>query len=116
MKHLKKNRKFGRLADYRKTFLWNLANSLILKERIRTTDTKAKEIRSIVEKAVTKSKNDTLANRRILLKKLTQKSVDKLFKELSPRFKERKGGYVRILKLAERKNDAAQMVIIEFIK
>ena len=116
MKHLKKNRKFGRTADYRKTFLWNLVNSLILKERIRTTEARAKEIRPILEKAVTRAKTDNLANRRILLKKLNLKSVNKLFKDISPRFKERNGGYCRIIKLETRKNDGAKMAIIEIIR
>ena len=116
MKHLKKNRKFGRPADYRKAFLWNLGSSLILKEQIRTTEARAKEIRPLIEKAISRAKNDTLANRRLLLKNLTVKSVNKLFKELAPRFKERKGGYLRILKLNVRKNDSAKMTIIEFVK
>ena len=116
MKHLKKNRKFGRTADYRKTFLWNLVNSLILKERIRTTEARAKEIRPILEKAVTRAKTDNLANRRLLLKKLNLKSVNKLFKDISPRFKERNGGYCRIIKLETRKNDGAKMAIIEIIR
>ncbi len=116
MKHLRKNRKFGRPADFRKAFLWNLGGSLILKERIRTTEARAKEIRPLIEKAVSTAKNETLANRRLFLKHLTAKTVNKLFKELAPRFKERKGGYLRILKLGPRKNDGARMAIIEFIK
>lgn len=116
MKHLKKNRKFGRPADYRRIFLWNLANSLILKENIKTTVSRAKEIRMIVERAVTKAKTDTLSNRRLLLRRLALKSVNKLFKEIAPRFAEKKGGYTRILKIGVRKNDAAEMVIIEFLK
>jgi len=116
MKHLKKNRKFGRPADYRRAFLWNLVGSLILKERIKTTEARAKEIRPLIEKAVSKAKKNTLANRRILLKNLTIKPVNKLFKELAPSFKERKGGYLRILKLGVRKNDGAKMAIIEFVK
>ena len=116
MRHLRKNRKFGRTADYRKRFLWNLVVNLIIKERIRTTEARAKEIRPLIEKAVSTAKNETLANRRFLLKNLTVKTVNKLFKELAPRFKERKGGYLRILKLGARKNDSARMAIIEFIK
>ncbi len=116
MKHLKKNRKFGRPADFRKAFLWNLASSIILKERIKTTEARAKEIKPLVEKTVSLAKNDTLANRRILLKNLAAKPINKLFKELAPRFKERTGGYLRILKLGARKNDGAKIVIIEFIK
>jgi|SRR3989344_1299890 len=115
MRHLRKNRKFGRTADYRRRFLWNLAANLIIKERIRTTEARAKEIRPLVEKIVSTAKNETLANRRLLLKNLTVKTVNKLFKELMPRFKERKGGYLRILKLGVRKNDGAGMTIIEFV-
>lgn len=116
MKHLRKNRKFGRTADYRKRFLWNLVVNLITKERIRTTESRAKEIRPIAERAVTRAKNDTLANRRLLLKYMTAKTVNKLFKELAPRFEKRSGGYTRIMKIGARKNDAAEMVLIEFIK
>lgn len=116
MKHLRKNRKFGRPADFRRAFLWNLISDLILKERIRTTEARAKEIRPMIEKAITKAKVDNLANRRLLIKKLTLKSISKLFKDLSPRFKERNGGYCRIMKLNIRKNDSAKMVIIELLK
>jgi len=116
MKHLRKHRKFGRPADFRKTFLWNLISSLILKERIRTTEARAKEIRPMVEKAITRAKVDSLANRRLLLKNLNLKSVNKLFKDLSPHFRERSGGYCRIIKLETRKNDGAKMVIIELLK
>lgn len=116
MKHLKKNRKFGRTADYRKAFLSNLGNSLILKERIRTTEARAKEIRPLVEKMINMAKKETLSSRRLLLKSLAIKPVNKLFKELVPRFKERQGGYLRILKIANRKNDGARMAIIEFVK
>lgn len=116
MKHLRKHRKFGRPADFRKTFLWNLISSLILKEHIKTTEARAKEIKPIVEKAITRAKIDSLANRRLLLKKMNLKSVNKLFKDLSPRFKERSGGYSRIIKLGIRKNDGAKMVIIEFLE
>lgn len=116
MKHLKKHRKFGRLADYRRSFLSNLTNALVEKERIRTTEARAKEIRSIIEKAISRAKNDTLANRRLLLKRYNPKTVNKLLHDLAPRFKERKGGYSRIMKLGLRQNDSAKMVIIELLK
>jgi len=116
MKHLKKNRKFGRTADYRKAFLSNLVNSLILKERIKTTEARAKEIKPFIEKMVNSAKKETLAGRRLLLKTLAIKSVNKLLKDLAPRFKERHGGYLRILKIANRKNDGARMALIEFVK
>lgn len=116
MKHLKKNRKFGRSADYRRSFLSNLVNALVEKERIRTTEARAKEIKSFVEKAISRAKNDTLANRRLLLKRFNPKTVIKLFINLAPRFKGRYGGYCRIMKLGLRKNDNANMVIIELLK
>lgn len=116
MRHFRTHRKFGRRADFRKSFLWNLVNDLILKERIRTTEARAKEIRLIAEKAITKAKIDNLSNRRLLLKKLSLKSVNKLFKDLSPRFVGRNGGYSRILKSEVRKNDGAKMALIEIIK
>ncbi len=116
MKHLRKNRKFGRPADFRKSFLWNLVNALVMKERIKTTEARAKEIRPMTEKVITRAKIDTLANRRLLLKNLNLKSVQKLFKDLSPRLQTRNGGYTRILKIENRKNDGANMAIIEIIK
>lgn len=116
MKHLRKHRKFGRPADFRRTFLWNLVNALIMKERIKTTEARAKEIRSFVEKAISRAKNDTLANRRLLLKRYNPKTVNKLFLNLGPRFKERNGGFCRIMKLGLRKNDGAKIVLIELIK
>lgn len=116
MRHLRIHRKFGRHADFRKSFLWNLVNDLILKERIKTTEARAKEIRPIVEKAVTRAKIDNLSNRRLLLKRLGLKSVNKLFKDLSPRFIGRDGGYSRILKSEIRKNDGAKMAIIELLQ
>lgn len=116
MRHLIKSRKFGRTADYRKLFLWNLGNSLLLKGRIKTTEARAKEIKPLIERVISRAKKDTLANRRLLLKNLKPKTVDKVFKELAVRYAERPGGYLRILKLGSRKNDAAEMAIIEFIK
>ena len=116
MKHLKKNRKFGRLADYRKSFLYNLVNSLVEKERIRTTEMRAKEIKPLVEKAISRAKNNTLANRRLLLKRFNPKAVNKLLVNLAPRFNERNGGYSRIIKLGLRRNDSAKMAIIELLK
>jgi len=116
MKHLKKNRKFGRTADYRKAFLSNLGNSLILKERIKTTEARAKEIRPFVERMINAAKKETIATKRLLLKTLAGKSVNKLLKDLAPRFKERHGGYLRIIKIADRKNDGAKMALIEFVK
>lgn len=116
MKHLRKNRKFGRPADFRKSFLWNLVNALVMKERIKTTEARAKEIRPMIEKSITRAKIDTLANRRLLLKKLNPKSVSKLFKDISPRLRARAGGYTRIMKMGYRKNDGAKMSLIEIVR
>ncbi|KKS44370.1 50S ribosomal protein L17 [Candidatus Azambacteria bacterium RIFOXYD1_FULL_42_11] len=116
MRHLRKNRKFGRLADYRKSFLWNLTNSLIFKEKIKTTEMRAKEIRSLIERVVTRAKTDNLNNRRLLAKNLNGKTVAKLFKDIAPQYKERAGGYTRIIKIGSRKNDGAKTVLIEFVK
>lgn len=116
MRHLRKNRKFGRLADYRKTFLWNLVNSLILKERIRTTEARAKETRKIIDQAISRAKKDTISNRRLLSRKLEPKAVIKLFKDIAPKYALRNGGYTRVFKINTRKNDAAEIVLIELIK
>lgn len=116
MEHHKKFRKFGKTADYRKAFIWNLVRSLLLQGRIKTTTARAKEIRSFSEKVITRAKNDTLANRRLMLAKFDAKTVKKLFSELAPLYKDRPGGYTRILKWGNRKNDAAPVSIVELVK
>lgn len=115
MKHLKKGRKFGRPADYRASFLKNLGNSLILKGRIRTTLARAKELRGVVEPAITRAKKDNLNSRRLLYRRFSPEAVKKLFGEAAA-YQNRPGGYTRILKLGQRKNDGAQMAIIELVK
>ena len=94
----------------------SLALSLILKEKIRTTEAKAKEVSGFVEKQITRAKIDSLQNRRILSGVFTKEAVSKLFTEIGPRFKERKGGYTRIIKLGPRKSNGAKMAIIELLK
>lgn len=116
MKHKKKHRKFGRTADYRKIFIWNLAASLITYGKIKTTSARAKEIRSFVEKAITRAKTDNVANRRLLLRHLGVPVVNKLFTEVAPLYKSRTGGYTRISKWGFRKNDAAPVSVIELVK
>jgi large subunit ribosomal protein L17 len=93
-----------------------LANSLVLNEKIKTTEQKAKEIQSFLEKFITKAKKDNLASKRLLLKFFSNKTVKKLVEEIAPRYKERKGGYIRIIKLGPRKSDGAKMAIIELLK
>ena len=93
-----------------------LATNFIIYEKIKTTEAKAKALRPLAEKIITLGKNDTLANRRQALRVLyTEGAVKKVFEVLGPKFKERQGGYTRIVKLAPRTNDKAKMAIIEFV-
>lgn len=116
MRHQKTTPKLGRKTGPRRALLKNLANSLILYEKIETTEAKAKVLKPIVEKMITRVKKDNLHNRRDLLRKLpTKNAVKKLFEVLGPRYKERKGGYLRITKLEPRKGDGAKMAVIEFV-
>jgi large subunit ribosomal protein L17 len=117
MRHQAKGRKFNRVKKVRTALVRSLASNLILKEKITTTEAKAKETRPYVEKMVTKAKKDTLANRRLVIEKVGQnkKVITKLFTELGPRFTERRGGYTRITKLGRRVSDGSPMAIIEFV-
>ena len=116
MKHLKAGRKFHRERGQRKALFRGLLNNLILKEKIETTEAKAKEIRPMAEKLVTKGKKQNLAALRQLMSQIPKKSAEKVYYEIAPRYLKRKGGYIRIIKTAEpRKNDAAKMAIIEFV-
>ena len=109
-------RKFHRITGRRKSFLKTLANNLILKERMQTTEARAKEIRPMVEKMVTLAKKQNLASLRLLLSRLPDASASKLYYEIAPKYKDRKGGYLRILKTAmRRKRDATKMAVIEFV-
>lgn len=112
-----KKRRFSRNTKVRKGLLNSLVRSLVLKERITTSEAKAKEIRPRVEKAVTLAKRGTLAARRILIARTGgTEPADRLVKEIAPRYLERKGGYLRIIKLGARKSDGAEMAMIEFVK
>jgi len=93
----------------------SLANSLILNGRIITTETKAKALRPIIEKQITRAKTKKLANRRKLLKFLNEKAVNKLLNELGPFYQKRKGGYTRIMKIGRRQGDNADIALIEFV-
>ncbi|MBA8760352.1 50S ribosomal protein L17 [Staphylococcus schleiferi subsp. coagulans] len=119
-------RKLGRTSDQRKAMLRDLATSLIVSERIETTEARAKELRSIVEKLITLGKKGDLASRRQAAKTLrnveilnedetTQTALQKLFGEIAERYEERQGGYTRILKVAPRHGDGALKVIIELV-
>lgn len=117
MRHLAKGRKLNRVKKVRIALLRSLASNLILKEKITTTEPKAKEIRPYVEKLVTRAKKDTLLSRRNAIEKIGQNKrvITKLFTELGPRFADRKGGYVRITKLGRRISDGSAMAVIEFV-
>lgn len=115
MKHHRNNRKLGRKRGPRKALLKSLMRSLVLRGRIQTTEAKAKEIRPLVEKMVTRGKVASLANRRMLIAQLgDERTAGKLLKT-AENYQTRKGGYVRIVKLAPRKGDAAAMALIEFV-
>lgn len=118
MRHSNSKRKFGRVAKQRDTLIRSLALSLIVREKIKTTLPKAKELRPFIEKLITLAKKDDLAARRIVISRLSNRApeVRKLFKTIAPRFTDRKGGYTRILKLGARKSDAADMAQIEFVQ
>ena len=116
MKKRKKGRKLSRKRNQRGALLKNLALTLILKEKIKTTEAKAKEVSSFFEKFLTKAKKGDLASRRFLAKFFPPKIVKKLVDEIAPRYKDRPGGYTRIIKLGLRKSDGAKMAIIELVK
>lgn len=116
MKHQKKGRKFGREKGLRKALLKSLMHNLIIHNKITTTEAKAKEIKPMVEKLITRAKNETVYNKRVVAEKIpNKKDVKKLFEEIAPKYKERRGGYARIIKIPRRKTDAAKMAIIEFV-
>jgi large subunit ribosomal protein L17 len=116
MRHHNKNRTLGREAGQRNALLKSLASSLILHGKIQTTEAKAKELRPFVEKLITKGKSDTLATRRLLISRLGGvRIVDKVMKDISPKYKTRDGGYTRISKLGRRGSDAAKLAQIEFV-
>ena len=118
MRHQKAGRTFNRDTNARKALFIGLAKNLIEKEQIKTTLPKAKDLRSVVEKLVTRAKVDTVANRRLVASELGNAgdaAVKKLFTVLGPRYAKRPGGYTRVLKAGFRYGDAAPMAIIEFV-
>ena len=118
MRHMKAHRTFNRDTNARKALFIGLAKNLIEKEQIKTTLPKAKDLRSVVEKLITRAKVDTVANRRLTAAELgngSDKAVKKLFTVLGPRYAKRPGGYTRVLKAGFRYGDAAPMAIIELV-
>ncbi len=114
MRHGYGYRKLGRPTDHRLAMLRNMVTSLIVHEKIKTTLPKAKELRRVFEKVITLAKRGDVHSRRIAATRVyTQEALQKAFAELAPRFKTRKGGYTRILKLNIRRGDGAQMAQIE---
>ncbi len=116
MRHRKQKKTLDRKAAARTALIQILATQLILYEKIRTTEAKAKVIRPFIERLITKGRVNTLASRRYLMKYLSlDNAVKKLLEEISPRYLERNGGYTRITKLPQRQGDAARMARIEFV-
>lgn len=116
MRHAIRNRKLGRTSAHRQALFRNQIASLIEHGRIRTTLHKAKEVRRVMEKLVTRSRQDTVHARRLVRRWVPNRDlVTKLFDKIAPRFSDRPGGYTRILKLGPRTGDAAEMAILEFV-
>jgi len=116
MRHRKRTAKLGRQFEHRNAMLANLVCSLIKHNRVTTTLAKAKAARSVAEKMVTLGKSGTLHDRRLAVARLHQDEAARiLFKDIAPNFKERNGGYTRIIRLNQRQGDAAQRAIIEWV-
>src|SRR3984885_8532681 len=116
MRHLKRTAKLGRTSEHRNAMLANLVCSLIEHKRVTTTLAKAKAARSVAEKMVTLGKKGTIHHRRLAVARLHQEDVAKiLFKEIAPAFKDRNGGYTRIVKMNQRIGDSAQKAILEWV-
>ncbi len=116
-------RKLNRRSDQRKAMLRDLVSQLIIHERIETTEKKAKELSRLIDRMITLGKQNTLAARRRAAETVrfiqgedNQNALQKLFDDIAPRFKERNGGYTRIMKLGPRRGDATEMVVIEFVE
>jgi large subunit ribosomal protein L17 len=115
MRHLKKGKKLSRETGQRKALLKSLINALVAKGRIRTTLAKAKAAAPKAEKLIHRAKSDSVVNRRIAAAIIGPALISRLFKEIGPKYKERKGGYTRIIKVGARKSDGASMAILELI-
>ncbi|AEJ60824.1 50S ribosomal protein L17 [Spirochaeta thermophila DSM 6578] len=117
MKHRISFNRLGRKSSHRKALIRNMVTSLFRHERIRTTEVKAKEVRRYAERLITRAKVDSVHNRRMVARFVQDKAVlAKLFTDIAPRFVSRPGGYTRVLKLGERRGDAASVVILELVE
>ena len=119
MRHQKKGRKLNRTTSHRKALFSNLATSLVLHKKIRTTEAKGKELRSYVERLVTYAKRGDMHGRRLIQKKIPGKRgkeiANILMHDIAPAYTDRQGGYTRLIKLNNRKNDNAPVSLIEFV-
>ena len=119
MRHLVKGRKLNRTSSHRKSLMSNMSCSLVKHKRIITTEPKAKELRSFIERLVTYAKKGDVHGRRLIMKKIKGKLKKEisnlLIHEIAPNYMDRNGGYTRIIKLNNRKNDNARMSLIEFV-
>ena len=119
MRHQKKGRKLNRTASHRKALLSNLASSLVIHKKIRTTDAKGKELKGFVERLVTYAKKGDVHGRRLIQKKILGKRgkeiANILIHDIAPEYLDRQGGYTRMIKLNNRKNDNAPVSLIEFV-
>ncbi len=120
MRHRKEHKGLGRPSDQRMALLKNLTASLFIHERIETTLQKAKEVRRIAEKLITIAKEDTIHSRRLVRRMipnpLQRKVVNKIFSEIAPRYRDRNGGYTRIIKTGIRRGDGSQMAVIMLVE
>lgn len=115
MKHLQKGRKFHRETGQRKALMKALLTALIMHGKIKTTEAKAKELRPAIEKMVTRAKVKSVHNVRMTRKTLAPAPTKKLFDEIAEKYRERKGGYTRIVKLGQRRSDGSKVAHIEFV-
>ena len=116
MRKRKKRKKLSRSKDQRKALVKSLMSEFFLHGKIKTTQAKAKEIQPRIEKFITIAKKGGLSQRRLLRKFFSSGLVKKIVDEIAPQFKERKGGYTRVVKMGPRKSDGAKMAIIELVK
>jgi large subunit ribosomal protein L17 len=118
MRHHNSKRKFGRVKKQKTALINSLALNLIVREHIKTTEPKAKELRPFIEKLVTRAKKGDVATRRMIVSKLAnrKREVKKLFEVIAPRYAGKSGGYTRVIKLGARKSDGAKMAMIEFVE
>jgi large subunit ribosomal protein L17 len=116
MRKKNKGRALSRPTNQRKALLRSLATSLFLHGKITTTEAKAKELRVVAEKFITRAKDNTMANQRLLIASINPGIVKKLVNDIAPKYAARQGGYTRIIKIGPRKSDSARMVIIELVE